>query len=230
MTRNENREERLAREAVFQDTRMANALVGKLEFRDKFYFINREAISAFAQLQQGLAGKRVVVVGCSDAGVTPLAREGVFVEGIDISSVSIQKLADSIKKEGLGQYASARVMDAESLEYPDASIDVISCAGVLHHLDTERALRSWARCLRSGGSAVLFEPLALHPVAATFRFLTPSMRSPDEHPLRERDFKIMRRFFSRIERRNYSLVTPVVAGIAVIPGCRRLADWLLPCF
>jgi SAM-dependent methyltransferase len=230
MPATESPEERLAREATFQDTRMANALVGKLEFRDRFYFINRQAIDAYVRLQQGLAGKKVVVVGSSDAGVTPLAREGVFVEGIDISSVSIQKLNDSIEHEGLGRFASARVMNAESLEYQAASIDVITCSGVLHHLDSERALQSWARCLKPNGYVALFEPLALHPVAAMFRLLTPSMRSADEHPLRERDFKLMKRFFARVERRDYSLLTPLVAGLAVTPGCRRLAERVLPAF
>ena len=103
------------------------------------------------------------MVGSSDGGVTPLARRGVYVEGTDISPVSIEKLQKAIDREGLGEYASARIMNAENLTYPDASIDVITCSGVLHHVDTERALRSWARCLKPGGAVLMFEPLALHP-------------------------------------------------------------------
>ena len=223
-------DDRLKREASFQDNRMASALHGDVEFRDKLYFVNRKPLDCWTTLLRGLAGKKVVVVGSSDGGVTPLAREGAFVEGIDISEVSIRKLQDAIETEGLSEYASARVMNAEALEYPDKSIDAISCSGVLHHLDTERALASWARCLKPDGYVALFEPLALHPLAATFRLLTPSMRSPDEHPLRERDFKLMKRFFARVERRDFSFFTPLAAGLAVIPGCRRLAEWSLPAF
>jgi hypothetical protein len=65
---------RLSREAEHQDRRMQQALAGELELRDRFYFINRAANARFEELLEGLTGKRVVVVGSSDCGVTPLAR------------------------------------------------------------------------------------------------------------------------------------------------------------
>lgn len=226
----ETTQDRLKHEADFQDERMRKALKGELEFRDKFYFVNRAANALYDQLQVGLAGKRVVAVGCSDGGVTPLARQGVYVEGTDISPVSIEKLNRSIQKEGLEKFASARVMDAENLEYDDASIDMITCSGVLHHIDTERAMRSWARVIKKDGSVVMFEPLAFHPIAAVFRVLTPGMRTPDEHPLRERDFRIMRKYFGTVDRRDFGFFTPACALFAVIPGLRWLAVKLLtPC-
>ncbi len=221
-------QDRVEREAEHQNRRMQEALSGKVELRDRFYFINRAANEKYEQLLRGLRGKRVVVVGSSDCGVTPLARDGVFVEGTDISPVSIDKLRESIRKEGLGQFATARVMNAEALDYPPGSLDVITCSGVLHHIDTEKALSSWARCLKSDGMAVLFEPQALHPVVAMFRLLTPSMRTPDEHPLRERDFKIMGRHFLQVDRDDYGLLTPMCAAVALFPGLGGLAGRLLP--
>jgi SAM-dependent methyltransferase len=222
--------ERLSTEAAYQDQRMAQALQGQPEFRDRFYFVNRLAYQLYLDLQRGLQGKRVVVVGSSDAGVTPLAREGVFVEGIDISPGSIEKLNRSIEREGLQHYASARVMDAHNLEYADDSIDLITCSGVLHHLDTDRALASWSRCVKRGGTVLLFEPLAFHPLAATFRMLTPVMRTPDEHPLRPRDFRLMQKYFGSINRSDFGLTTPVCAGIAMVPGFQKAAALTLPAF
>lgn len=219
---------RLQKEARFQDEVMLRALSGDRGVRDRFYFINAQAYVKYNSLLEGLGGRRVVVVGCSDGGVTPLARQRAFVEGIDISAVSIDTLRAAIEKEGLTQYATARVMNAEALEYPDASIDVISCSGVLHHLDTDRALKSWARCLKDDGCVVLFEPLALHPVAALFRWLTPGMRTPDEHPLRARDFDLMRRYFARTEMSYYGLTTVMCAAIALIPGAAAPSQKLLP--
>jgi SAM-dependent methyltransferase len=219
---------RLQSEAQFQDDVMLRALSGERGLRGRFYFINEQAYIKYNSLLEGLSGRRVVVVGCSDGGVTPLARQSAFVEGIDISEVSIDRLRAAIEKEGLTRYATARLMNAEALEYSDASIDVISCSGVLHHLDTERALKSWARCLKDDGYVVLFEPLALHPVAALFRWLTPKMRTPDEHPLRARDFKLMRSYFSHAEMSYYGLTTVACAAIAVIPGGATLSKKLLP--
>lgn len=209
---------------------MLRALEGEEEFRDRFYFINAAALKDYEALLSGLVGRRVVVVGSSDGDVIPLAREKVHVEGIDISPVSIEKLRSGIEKHGLTEYASARVMNAEALEYPDRSIDAISCSGVLHHLDTERALRSWARCLKDDGFVVLFEPLAFHPVAAAFRLLTPGMRTPDEHPLRARDFALMRKYFRSNDIRYYGLTTVCCAAVSVLPGGARLSRRLLPAF
>ncbi|HEX4049407.1 MAG TPA: class I SAM-dependent methyltransferase [Steroidobacteraceae bacterium] len=225
---NKLNEARLTTEAQFQDARMRRALSGKQELRDRFYFINREAYVRYVSLLKDLAGRRVVVVGSSDGGVTPLAREGVFVEGIDISPVSIATLQHAIDKEGLSKFASARVMNAETLEYPLASIDAISCSGVLHHLDTERALRCWASQLKDDGFVVLFEPLAFHPVAAMFRLLTPHMRTSDEHPLKPSDFRLMAKYFATVEPRFYGITTVVSAALAALPGCEKIAKSLLP--
>ena len=225
-----NKDSRLAREAEFQDSRMKRALEGKGEVRDKFYFINRRANDLYNRLHDGLTGKRVVVVGSSDCGVTPLARRGVYAEGIDISEVSIEKLNRSIDKEGLRDFASAVVMDAQDLTYEAESIDTITCSGVLHHLDANSALRSWSRCLRPDGAAILFEPLAFHPLAAIFRALTPSMRTPDEHPLRGRDFELMRKYFGSVERHNFGLTTPVLAAFTMIPILSGLSKRALPFF
>jgi SAM-dependent methyltransferase len=225
MTDLDNR--RLDNEARFQDERMKSAQRGERELRDRFYFINQQAYDEYVRLLSGLAGKRVVVVGSSDGGVTPLGRQQAYVEGIDISPVAIAELQKAIEKERLSQYASARVMNAEALAYADRSIDVISCSGVLHHLNTERALQSWSRCLKSDGRVILFEPLALHPVAAVFRWLTPKLRTPDEHPLRGRDFALMRHYFSVVEPRFFGLTTVVCAGVALLPGGTRVAEKML---
>jgi SAM-dependent methyltransferase len=225
-----NPNNRLSTEAAYQDQRMAHALQGQPEFRDRFYFVNRLAYQLYLNLHRGLGGKRVVVVGSSDAGVTPLARERVHVEGIDISPASIEKLNRSIEAEGLTEYASARVMDAHNLEYDARSIDMITCSGVLHHLETEKALASWSRCIKADGCVLLFEPLAFHPLAAMFRFVTPNMRTPDEHPLRPHDFQLMRKYFGSVQRSDFGLTTPIAAGFAMIPGLQKIAELSLPAF
>ena len=56
------------------------------------------------------------------------------------------------------------------------------------------------------------------------------MRTPDEHPLRPRDFRLMRKYFGSVVRSDFGLTTPVSAGIAMIPGLQRLAEFTLPAF
>jgi 2-polyprenyl-3-methyl-5-hydroxy-6-metoxy-1,4-benzoquinol methylase len=108
----------------------------------------RTALKKYDDLHAGLTGKRVVVVGCSDGSVTPLARRGVYVEETDISTVSLEKLQRAIDREGLGRFASTRVMNAENLEYADGSLDAITCSGVLRS-PAIRPLPSFACSLRA---------------------------------------------------------------------------------
>lgn len=74
---------------------------------------------------------------------------------------------------------------------------------------------------------MLFEPLALHPVAAVFRWLTPNMRTPDEHPLRGRDFELMRRHFAIVEPSFFGLTTVICAGVALLPRTSGVAEKML---
>jgi len=41
--------------------------------------------------------------------------------------------------------------------------------------------------------------------------------SDDEHPLKTRDFELMRAHFESVERFNYGLVTPLAAAVAIVP-------------
>ena len=195
---------RLRSEAEFQNLRVES---GTPEARDKFYFLVSQAFADFDAEVDKLVGKQVLVVGCSEGGVTPLARKGIHATGIDISDRGVARLQEAIRQEGLGEHARAMVMNAEALDFPENSFDAIVCTGVLHHLDVERACRSWKSVLKPGGQVLMVEPLAYHPLVALYRLFTPSMRTPDEHPLRPADIQILRRHFDRVELDAYACTT-----------------------
>ena len=206
-------QDRLRSEAEFQNRRV---LAEGDEPRDKFYYLVVDAYADYSAAVGTLAGKDVLVVGCSEGGVTPLARMGARVVGVDISDAAIARLNNAIRREGLSELASVRVMNAEDLDFPAESFDAIICTGVLHHLDIERACRSWSRVLRSEGEVLMLEPLALNPAAALYRLMTPSMRTPDEHPLLPRDFRLMRQWFGRVDFNAYAFLTFVSLPFAYI--------------
>lgn len=180
---------------------------GQKEQRDRFYYLTERAVADYWSYLTKVAGKSALVVGCSDGGVTPLARNGANVLGIDISDVAIDKLNIAIAKEGLQDRASARVMDAHNLSLADQSLDIICCSGVLHHLDTEGAARSWSKKLKPSGQVIMLEPMALNPLIALYRKLTPSMRTQDEHPLLPRDIRILQKYFGSVQVRGYVLTS-----------------------
>ncbi len=204
---------RLKSEAEFQNQRV----LGGAEARDRFYYLSNRALEDYQRTLEDVAGQDVLVAGCSEGGVTPLARRGARVTGIDIASEAITRLTAGIEREGLQDLASAKLMNAEDLTFPDNSFDLICCTGVVHHLDIERTMPSWVRVLRPGGRVSMNEPMAWHPAVAAYRALTPSMRTPDEHPLTPKDIKIFRRYFEEVTVRGYVLTSLLSLPFALRP-------------
>lgn len=205
----EDLNKRLNSEAEFQNKRSKNRSQGKKEFRASFYFLAFRAWDKYRELTlDNCKGKTVLVAGCSEGGVTPLAKAGAKkVYGIDIADEPITVLTESIKNEGLSDIAFASVGNAESIDFPSQSLDLICCSGVLHHLDIKKAIQSWKSALTSDGKIVMLEPMAMNPIIFLFRLLTPSMRTPDEHPLVPRDFRYFEENFSSVVVKGYVLTS-----------------------
>jgi ubiquinone/menaquinone biosynthesis C-methylase UbiE len=84
------------------------------------------------------------------------ARAGAAVTGQDLAPELIVTARDLGVKEGLG--VDFEVGDAERLDYPDASFDVVSSAhGVVHAYDHRAVANELARVCRPGGRLGLTE-------------------------------------------------------------------------
>ena len=192
--------------------------------RDKFYFLaDRARTDYYEDIKTLVKGRRVVVVGCAEGGVTPLARHGATrVLGVDIADAAIAKLNRAIADEGLSDVAQAVVGNAEALEVEARSFDLICCTGVLHHLDIERAMQNWSTILDRGGKVIMMEPMAYNPVVALYRWMTPAMRTDDEHPLVPKDIRTMKRYFERVDVKGYVLTSIASAAFSYLPFLRGL--------
>jgi SAM-dependent methyltransferase len=151
-------------------------------------------------------GARMLEFGCgASAMASTFGASAAQVFGIDISDVAVQQASDRAAAAGLN--ATYRVMDAEALNFPDRSFDLICSAAILHHLDLNKAYAEIARTLTPGGHAIFMEPLAYNPVINLYRRMTPNLRTPDEHPLRLEDLELASTYFDGVEVRYYSLAT-----------------------
>ena len=116
----------------------------------------QQAMLEAAQLQ---AGERVLDVACGTGIVSFAAARAVApggdVLGVDLSGRMVeaaQRRASLWRTPGL-RFAR---MDAEALELPDASVDVVLCAlGLMYLPDVRVALREMRRVLRPGGRLAL---------------------------------------------------------------------------
>jgi SAM-dependent methyltransferase len=163
-------------------------------------------------------GRRVLEYGCGIGSyAVRLAQRGAIVQGIDISDAAIERARASAGAAG-EQRVQFAVGDAEALDFPDASFDVVCGTGILHHLDIARAVSEIKRVLRPGGRAVFYEPVAHNPIVNLYRLLTPSKHTPDEHPLTLGDIRSIASALPGIEATFFD-----VLSIGAIPFLRTSA-------
>lgn len=107
------------------------------------------------------AGDEVLDIAAGRGAATfpALARvgDGGRVVATDAAEAMVRHLASDL--DGVAN-ASARVMDAQALDFPDESFDVVLCAfGVMFFPDRGRALAEWRRVLRPGGRVGVSVPM-----------------------------------------------------------------------
>ena len=183
-----------------------------------FYRITAASRRRYLQALTRPEHRRVLEWGCGPgSSAMTLAERGASVSAIDISPVAIRRARS--QASGAGVDLDLRVMDAHHLEYGSETFDLVCGQGILHHLRTRDAYREMARVLRPTGCAVFLEPLGHNPFINAFRRVTPSMRSPDEHPLRRRDIRDAYRHFARVDASFFHLTS-----LALTPA--RNQPWL----
>jgi SAM-dependent methyltransferase len=182
----------------------------------KFYAVIR-ASRAFYEgfLAERAQGARALEYGCGPGSYAFfLARHGAEVTGIDISETAIQQARAQAEQEDLA--VDFRVMNAERLDFPDDTFDLICGTGVIHHLELTTAYGELARSLKPDGAAAFVEPLGHNPLINLYRRRTPELRTRDEHPLLLGDVDLARSYFRRVEPHFFHL-----ASLLAVPFRRR---------
>ncbi len=219
-----NKDSRLNDEAQFQNARVLDS---GPEARDKYYLLLKSAFRKYENELEQVDGKTIVVVGCSDVGIIPLARRGANVIGVDVADQAVAKLNQDILAHSLSENAKALVMDAEDLTFEPETIDMVVCTGVLHHLDVAKAIHTFEKVLKPNGTLVMMEPLEWNPAAYVYRKLTPSMRSEFEHPLVPKDFDLLGRSFKQVDWHAYALTSCIFIPLIVLPGMNGIKEALV---
>jgi ubiquinone/menaquinone biosynthesis C-methylase UbiE len=172
-----------------------------------------------------------------------IAATGATTFGVDLSEASLAAARAATAQEP--NPPVFRVMDAEALDFPDGTFDLIVASGCLHHLDLDRAYGELRRVLKPGGRIMCNEALAHNPLFQWYRRRTPHLRTAweAEHILRVGDIRRAERYFARVDVRFhyfFSLLAVPLRGswlfdpvlrvlervdraMLAIPGVRRLA-------
>jgi len=112
----------------------------------------REAAIAAAER----VGGRILEVGVGTGISLPRYSRDCQLFGVDISEPMLRKARERVEEYGLTNVEGLEVMDAEHLNFPDASFDVVVAQYVVTTVpNPEATLDEFARVLKPGGEIVL---------------------------------------------------------------------------
>jgi phosphatidylethanolamine/phosphatidyl-N-methylethanolamine N-methyltransferase len=101
-------------------------------------------------------GGRILEVGVGTGISLPYYSSDVRLYGVDISEPMLRKAQQRVEEFGLKNVDALTVMDAEHLDFPDASFDVVVAQYVVTTVpNPEATLDEFARVLKPGGEIVL---------------------------------------------------------------------------
>jgi len=101
-------------------------------------------------------GGRVLEVGVGTGISLPLYSSNVRIFGTDISEAMLKKAKQRVAEGRLKNIEGLAVMDAEKLEFPDNSFDVVMAQYVVTAVpNPEAALDEFARVVRPGGELII---------------------------------------------------------------------------
>lgn len=182
----------------------------------KFYTTNRVSHEYLQNWLKSNSKDKVFLDYACGNGVesVKVAKYGArLVMGIDISPGSVANAKALAEKEGVADKCLFFVGDCENTELPESCIDVVLCAGVLHHMNLDFVYPELQRIMVPGGKLLAVEALNYNPVIRAYRMRTPEMRTDWEkdHILDLDDVDHAKKYFS-VEELNFWHLTSFLAA------------------
>lgn len=142
-----------------------------------------------------ITNKKVLELGCG-AGEASVyfAKKGADVIATDLSSKMLEvaeKLAAMHNTK-----IKTKKMPADKIDFPDNTFDIVYAGNLLHHVDVEATIKEVQRVLKNGGYFLSWDPLAHNPAINIYRRIASEVRTEDEHPLRMKDVRLFKKYFS----------------------------------
>ena len=154
-----------------------------------------------------LAGKKVLDIGAGlGESSVYFALQRAQVTTTDISPLMVEKVLQLAAKYGVEM--AGIVSTVESLNVPENHFDFVYIANTIHHVhDRSQLFAQIRRALKPGGSFFSYDPLAYNPAINIYRRIATKVRTPDERPLTQADWRLARRYFEHVGHREFWIAT-----------------------
>ena len=214
----------LQKETDFHNKRV----IEEIESGGRLSFVYKSMANAISMPREMLPNnsKRVLEIG-SYLGSNSLGISSkTEYLGIDISNEAVDYANKKFSRDNIKFICK----DAHKLQSLNTNFDYIYGNGVLHHLDLDVFIPALKDVLKNNGKAVFMEPNIGPPWLRLFRFLTPSLRTDDEHPLKGSDYEKFSNYF-QLEVKKFGIICPFLPMIFfnnkfVINLCQKFDKFL----
>ena len=154
-----------------------------------------------------LAGKKVLDIGAGlGESSVYFALQRAQVTTTDISPLMVEKVLQLAAKYGVEM--DGIVSTVESLNVPENHFDFVYIANTIHHVhDRSQLFAQIRRALKPGGSFFSYDPLAYNPAINIYRRIATKVRTQDERPLTQADWRLARCYFEDVGHREFWIAT-----------------------
>jgi ubiquinone/menaquinone biosynthesis C-methylase UbiE len=145
-----------------------------------------------------LKNKKILELGCGAGEVAVyFAKKGAIVTATDLSGGMLHVVQKLASKHGVK--VKIAKCGSEHIPFPGESFDIVYAANLLHHVEQESTVKEVRRVLKKGGLFVSWDPLDHNPLINIYRRIATKVRTDDERPLKMKDVKKIKKFFSESE-------------------------------
>ncbi len=195
------------REAAFHDAWASSTKLEDVLVRECFEAPTAVENKFILSRMGSLRDKRLLDIGAGlGESSVYFALQGAQVTVVDISPLMVETARGLGRRYGVE--LEGIVSGAENLDVPSASYDIIYIANTIHHVQNRASLfEQMHRALRPGGKFFSYDPLAYNPLINVYRRMATAVRTPDESPLTVADVELARKYFRRVEHREFWIST-----------------------
>lgn len=199
----ENKEEK------FHDTWAENESIDTVNVIQMNEAITAPEMRYITKFLGNLSGKKLLDLGSG------LGEASVYfaIQGADVTACDLSNKMLNFSKN-LGKKYNVNIKthkaSANSLNLGNKKFDILYTGNLLHHVDIEKVLKISRDALNENGTFVSWDPLAYNPIINIYRLIATKVRTEDEHPLKLRDLKLFKKYFSSVEYKFFWLFTLVI--------------------